>query len=435
MNPYSLWAIAALLFLLPPLAHAQEPETSYDSLERLTAVDYPGTEEDLSYTYYGDTDAVKEIDVGKGNAIYQYDEDGNLAKEAYPSSPSKDRDYTYYPDGMLKSIASQDSKVTYEYDATGMVSKVYTEAGEMVTYEAYVYNPDGSLKKASNPAGYTEYSYDSDGNIIQETLYDASTGASTGVFYEYDRYGNIVKASDSAGNDVSWEYENVDYPCASAECLDENCTEFNLINDTCTYQRLSSRTIGNYRVSIDYSTGAAVYSSNAGEGGHSLVSVYNDDGLLTEDDDFYYEYDAEGNLYKTTSKLDGETAIYTTNDEGLVSHAQYSSGLLEYYYYDPFGKVIRVDQTLPGETRASVYYASKPGDMGSMVEESQLRALTGGAISVPGYAGSEAAAPGKGSKPKTEGPAAGGGPDYLTYAIIGICALIAVLIINSRRKR
>jgi|GEM_PF-4013507 len=424
MNPSKAFGIFAVLIALSlPIAFAQEPEMKYDEKERLIMLDYPGTSDDVSYEYYGDSDSLKKITAA--DAVYEYDENGQLTSEKYPSNPEKDRTYTYYEDGSLRSVSGGGSAISYTYDYGGRVTAVYTEIDGNILFERYTYYPDGSLKSVENAAGMTTYVYDGAGNIIQEAIEDYA-GATARVFYEYDGNGNIVRAYDSNGNDLSWDYEDVPYACTEMVCRDEECSDFDLLNTTCTYSRLKSRTVGNYRVSLNYSDLGVVYQDNAGSERRPM-EVYDDNGLLVEDDEYYYTYNSDYQLASATSKLTGETARYTTNDDGLITRAEYSTGGVEDYYYDPLGQVIKVVHT-SSDGASKTYYAATAGDLGTLVEESAISFAPTGSVVLPPAAGPETVEPESGQ------PAPVGGPDYLLSAIIGIAVLIVAFIVRSRMR-
>lgn len=411
------------MLLLVSLACAQEPELVYDDKERLVMVDYPDGD-DTSYEYYGDTDTVKTIMVGD-ETTYTYDREGNMISEAYASNPGLDRRYTYYPDGSLESITEGGITESYTYDSEGRVTATYVEMGESVVYELYDYYADGNLKSVETAGSYVEYEYDGDGNVVGETTTETVGGEeyTTEVRYEYDENGNIIGAVDSNGLEVLWEYEDVPYDCSAIQCADEDCTEYETITETCYYQRLVARAVGNTVEYLDYGGPEMAYGSNTVEGLYVPLEVYNDDGVLIEDDDFRYEYFEKG--YMATDKETGERTWYYFDELDRVKRVEYGTGVSEEYLHSPTGDVIAVDRTVGDESTR--YFLLEPGVMDSAVTESQLASmLEGSSLEMPDIEEVTAIDEGEAVEP--------GQMDYVLLAIIGLVVIIGIIIIQSRLR-
>src|SRR3989344_4423103 len=90
-------------------------ETQYDALSRPTFVDNPGTENDVSYTYWYYTDMVKTVDIGHGTEITEYDQIGFITAEKYSDS-TLNTWYEHYSNLLPKSIKRNGVYIILSYD-------------------------------------------------------------------------------------------------------------------------------------------------------------------------------------------------------------------------------------------------------------------------------------------------------------------------------
>ena len=105
---------------------------TYDALNRLTGIDFPGTAEDVAFTYdstsvtYGKGRLTGRTDPS-GSYTFYYDAQGNLTKEektisGYPSVPYT-TEYAYNKNNTLTSITYPIGReVTYTLDVTGRIT-------------------------------------------------------------------------------------------------------------------------------------------------------------------------------------------------------------------------------------------------------------------------------------------------------------------------
>ena len=138
-----------------------------------------------------------------GNLISIDTKDGSIKYSYYPEKGQVERQlpngivttFTYYPDGLLKSIRHKDDsgqligEYNYEYNAAGKVTKVdeLTSAGENST--EYSWDRRGYLKELRLPHDETiRYDYDAMGNRISKK------DAARELRYEYDALGRLIHA-------------------------------------------------------------------------------------------------------------------------------------------------------------------------------------------------------------------------------------------------
>ena len=214
---------------------------SHDALNRLTTADYPGTAEDVSYTYdtapgcaYGKGRLCTVTD-GSGASAYAFDAFGNLATHTRTEiGVSATTGYSYdplsrvasitYPDGRVvaytrnslgqvtgvtltqggatQSLASQigyraDGLLTSLTYGNGVAeSRLYTLAGRLETWtvgsetRGLIYDANGNLKERTGTATAT-FSYDALDRLKDESL------SSLAQSFTYDPNGN--RRSDGSG--------------------------------------------------------------------------------------------------------------------------------------------------------------------------------------------------------------------------------------------
>lgn len=175
----------------------------YDALNRLTKIDAPGTEEDITYNYHNGTNITCDKGIGRLCSItmstvsvsYDYNGFGEVTKH-------QDISYSYDKTGRVKTITYlSDAVVTYSYDAAGQVKRVIldrpgqipvTLAGDTEDIKYYPFGPISSLKYGN---GLTL-------NQIVDQAYQIA-GITAGVAIDinttlYDRNGNLTNRNNGA---------------------------------------------------------------------------------------------------------------------------------------------------------------------------------------------------------------------------------------------
>ena len=168
---------------------------------------------------------------------YKYDERRNKVQEivfhslqgtdATSSVKIKQTDYTYYEDGVLKSmhIESIDNSRSYhnEYDENGYEIKAYSgfDGTEYDKVTTYVNDEHGNhirtivdidrYGRKSHKEIVGEYVYNTEGRVTKSVAYDVNGEISTQVNYTYDSSGNIIKEEVKEGNNGKHEKYAYEY--------------------------------------------------------------------------------------------------------------------------------------------------------------------------------------------------------------------------------
>jgi hypothetical protein len=368
-------------------------DTSTDEFDRTKLVDNPGDDEDVLYTYYGDTWNVKSISVGYGKFTTYYDVSGNLLAEEYLGYPLRNRYYTYYFNGLLGTITKRengkDTLTSFEYDDQARIVKQRTRIDwkNKATEKTFAYDSQSRISKIAYPGKTIEYTYYNEGvlkdkiDTIKETFtYTDGQKTSSIAYYLYDTKGNIVDVTDNTGASVKYVYDTIDYTCQEVKCINtvcdnpENCytfydatgqpyqcAEYTFVDSTCSYDRLKTRIINNFQVNLDYTGDGSIskYTSVAESGNKDYIPIeqYNDDGFLTEDDYYKYSYDSQDKLANLEIKeaLENKNVEFSYDQEENINKAIYASNNYEQYYYDALGNMFLIDYYYPKTAPTSVF--------------------------------------------------------------------------------
>ncbi len=290
---------------------------SYDSRNWLTSVtnssgeyieyDYDENSNPTTVEYYSNGDTLRKRE------RYYYNEKSQL-ENMYINNQNDGIEYTYDEIGNIETIltpsaitSNADDQVKYEYDSHNRV-RLKTVRNMLSPldsiYTAYEYDKHDNLIKITDSEGNEILRhYDDRGNLV----YDSS--AVTGVtVYEYDESGNLVSKTDANNNMIAYSYdylnriESVDY---SEDSLD---VEY-------TYD-LSSSSYGKGRLSKEDKDGV------------SIEYDYNQYGLLSNETHYYFS--------------DTSSITYSYNKNKEISHILYPSGVRYYYEYDQNGQVNQI---------------------------------------------------------------------------------------------
>jgi len=139
---------------------------SYDALNRVTNIDYPGTDEDITLTYDSATGCVN--GVGKlcmvtdsnGTLTYSYTDFGNLAQQTSTiSGIAYTTTYDYDSLNRITRITAPSGRiVTYGYDALGRTASIdatVNGADQTIAHDIQ-YRPDGLLSNITFANGFLE---------------------------------------------------------------------------------------------------------------------------------------------------------------------------------------------------------------------------------------------------------------------------------------
>ncbi|WP_343540265.1 RHS repeat-associated core domain-containing protein, partial [Sphingobacterium thalpophilum] len=142
-----------------------------------------------------------------GNYTYSYQANTNRL-----TSVSSYADYTYDAVGQLASQVKGSSGMYLDYDVSGKVTKIYSDAAKQTIMLSFVYDDDGNrvMKKDHRTGAVTWYSYDGEGTLVA-VFEQQGTGAiqlkeqpiyGSGRLGTYYRQGNNYQytVTDHLGN-------------------------------------------------------------------------------------------------------------------------------------------------------------------------------------------------------------------------------------------
>lgn len=220
---------------------------SYDMLNRLTSIDFPGSEAIVNIEYASDGSSTK-VTQSDSWTIYTYDGfgrptgtqniEGIKTQTTYNNNGEKDfQSYAFsinevgdrlsydvlgriiqliHSDGTSitytysgNSVAAKNERnllTTYVYESFGSVDKkVLAKVVDPITTTTYDYNVLGSLTKIDHGGGFSRtFGYDSR-NFLQ--LQEQPEGGKTS--YTRDGVGNIKSKTDANGNTISYSYDGI----------------------------------------------------------------------------------------------------------------------------------------------------------------------------------------------------------------------------------
>ncbi len=228
---------------------AQTRERRYDDDGRLvTEVDALGTARTRTYDPAGN---LRERSDGRGNlTAYRYDARRNLIEERGPEAgqlttygydgnnnriweqwsngrllqttyDDEDRRLatsdergpvetrTYWPDGLLKSVADADGRTTRQFHDS--LHRLIREElpGDTARTRRYTHTVHGEVLTETDPRGnLTQHTYDSLGRRTSTTFL-AVDGASTTMHTRYDNVGNLIEQTNARNQITTWQYNDL----------------------------------------------------------------------------------------------------------------------------------------------------------------------------------------------------------------------------------
>jgi RHS repeat-associated protein len=215
--------------------------------------------------------------------------------------------YTYDLNGNRTSMIDPTGITSYAYDALNRLTSITNNKGFTTTFTYDALGRRTSLAHANGVV--TAYSYDA---ASQLTRLAHQLGATTinSFDYVYDRVGNRTSKTtrDGAHN---YTYDTLNRLTQAMNPLPSNPLE------TYTYDPVGNRT-------------------NSNQNG---ASIFNQANELTEDANFTYQYDANGNLTRKTAKVGGAFTSYEYDAENKLARVV-TPGRTVNYKYDGLGRRI-----------------------------------------------------------------------------------------------
>ncbi len=402
---YAYDLVGRLKAVTNPIGHTTEYE--YDALGNMTAVKDPEGNT-TRYEYDVLQRLVGVVDALNGRTGYTYSAIDNLTSITDANGHVTESAYDLLGQVVVTTDAAG-NKMEYEYDLSGNLTAVEYADRDKVSFR---YGKDNHLTGIDGDGKNVEFGYDRMGNLTwaRDILEDVTVSCSynemnrladvttTGkvngyVRYEYDKYGNRVRMTDSNNSATEYYYDGFNQlvrlvnPAGEATIF-EYCpsgllksriyangvrTEYNYdkvgrlaeisspMGDIgYTYDRVGNRVTmidheGTHQYTYDrlYRLSKAMYpdASQAGytydgvgnrltmsRGGGIMHYSYNAANQLLKAGDVGYEYDARGNMIAQAD--DNDVVRYKYDLENRLVGINYPDGRENKFVYDPLGRRI-----------------------------------------------------------------------------------------------
>lgn len=290
----------------------------YDELNRLKA--WTSGNKSGSFTYYKNG-LRKTMTDETGTTQYAYTPDNQLEKVTYPDG--KYTQYTYYDNGLRKTMTDPFGKViAYTYNQDNQLTQVTVDnaAQAQYVYRDQLPTTDPNYKKSSQlyqtklAAGSLVTTYERDGYNRLSKLTQTGTGFTNDFTYTYDNNGNIVTRSDGS------------------------------LSGTFTYDELNRITTS--------SEGSETYTYD-GRGNRLMLESIRQE---PHTDTMLYTYDDAEQLESVTRN--GDTVTYKYNGDGLMTERTQTTGgvsTTSRYYYDGMNIIAEGAVTGSGATFKARY--------------------------------------------------------------------------------
>ncbi|GAB4196182.1 MAG: hypothetical protein Tsb002_29360 [Wenzhouxiangellaceae bacterium] len=298
-------------------------DLSYDALSRLTGLSSGtgATAINRRYTYdaVGNVTLAAEDGGGSGGVqlSFVYDIDNRLIRAETrnlfgDAGINAVLDYTY--DALDRRTQLSDSlggQTTYGYDAADRLQSLTTPAGDIFTQ---TYDGDGRLlsRSASN-GNVSEWAYEPDSGRISRLSDRFAAGQQTESQYAYNLLGNITQISESGLTDRQADYQHT---------LLGRLSGVDVLNDSAANESYAYDPVGR-RI-----------------GSHlSQLQRLNQASQLLENDQYLYQYDANGNLIERNAKIAGLSDWqYQYNALDQLIAVQRDGVVVEAYRYDALNR-------------------------------------------------------------------------------------------------
>ncbi len=352
-------------------------------------------------TTFGPTgDLLSRIDRNLRRIDFQYDNAHHLIKETWNTSPARITTYSYNVAGELTGASDPDSTLAVTYTAVGQLASVDNGGTPGVPHVmmSYVYDGNNNVTSVQDSlGGVTNYLYDPLDRLNQANQSGTGVNAKR-VDYQYDNASfltQLSRFSDLAGTqsvaNTLFETDCDGCPGRLTAIRHRKALDNSVIQDL-TFVRdslgnVTSSTDAEGTHSYDYDLTQQLTSANhsnpalqpnefytydaAGNRLTSHISAsytysYSVSGAgnrLTQDQQFTYQYDAEGNLIRKTNRATGVYSIFSYDYRNLMTSAVlYTPGGVQtgaaQYVYDAFRRRILAKEN--NQVEAFIYDALNP---------------------------------------------------------------------------
>ncbi len=305
----------------------------YDQLNRVTVIDYPGTEEDIRYSYDNCLNGIGQlckVTDQSGITEYQYDNFGNRTQQLKTEQTDTQKIKYHYDaaDRLISQHYPSDRIVNFHRNSIGQVDKIEVEnqGVTMLIADTIHYRADGLITSLSYGNGRQETrSYDDAGRLSCKQLNNLPEQC-----YQYDANGNILNI-DQQANDSTYGYDSLDRLILA-----------NKNNQQIEYGLDSNGNRTDKQVDANNESYTTAQESNqllnrvSNNNTHNYS--YDASGNITNDGQNQYHYGANNRLTKVT-RGSSTIAQYTYNAQGQRS-SKMVGGIVTHYLYDQSGRLI-----------------------------------------------------------------------------------------------
>lgn len=388
----------------------------FDELNRLTAINYSDTTQDVTFAYDGNGNRTSMTDAGTQTSTYDsldrlsgvtrgtdsfsylYDDADNVTRRTYPGG--RVIDYTYDDDGRPATVASNGQTTSYGYDVAGNLTsatlpagngyvetRTYDRAGRLsevrnakggssLSFATYGLDAVGSPTTATTQEGTATYTYDSR-DRLEEVCYQASCPGASDPFvrWTYDAVGNRLTEARPAGT-TTYAYNDADEltsasgPGGSVSyAFDQNGNQTQAGSRTFAYDlanRLKSTTLASTTTSYTYDgTGVRLQAASGANVVNYLWDINNPLPQLA------LERDGSGGVLRNylrgtrmvSMDAGGSTSYLHYDGLGSVTNLTSPTGGSQWKYsYEPFGSVRTETQDDPGAPANVLRFAGELRD-------------------------------------------------------------------------
>jgi YD repeat-containing protein len=116
---------------------------------------------------------------------------------------------TYWPDGLLKSLADADGRTAYQFHDS--LHRLMREdlPGDMARSRSFTYTIHGDVLTETDPRGQvTRHAYDTLGRRIS-TTFPAVDDVTASVTTDYDDVGNVIEQTNARGQATTFGYNDL----------------------------------------------------------------------------------------------------------------------------------------------------------------------------------------------------------------------------------